>query len=243
MNKIIWILWDSGYDKSPPICKACVRSWKQKNVGWKIIFLDYQNITKYIPVTEFNKILQFNSKTTQSDLIRLYLVGRFGGLYTDITNYCNIPLDVWLRESILVDGYWLHFDYDSTLPTFNFIYVNNNKHIFYNIYKTIIDDKELHDGEFLRIIKRFHSLMPSNMNKLKNNQIGKSSNNTTPKQGTKIIANDFRLMNEPHDSTFDSALKVYPFFKLTYKKVPGGELNNVFNSDSKVLKLISRKHE
>ena len=62
--------------------------------------------------------------------------------------------------------------------------------------------------------------MPIKSRCLKEYQIGKSSNNTNPKQGVKIIANLFKLMNQKNDKHFENALIKYPFFKLTYKGVP-----------------------
>lgn len=48
-------------------------------------------------------------------------------------------------------------------------------------------------------------------------------------------------MNEQNDNNFNSALNIYPFFKLTYKGVPPGELTNVFNKNSKLIKLLKKK--
>lgn len=237
-NKNIFIIWFQGFDNMPEICKICYNSWKYKNPNWKIHFIDNSNINEYIDPVNLSYIKKFSTLTTQCDLMRIYLLGKYGGIYTDITDYCNIPLDKWINDLIYVDNIWLHWDFDSILPTFNFIISKSKNNIFNNIYEKIVKDITLYNGEYLRIIKKFFNLMPKKMKQLKEYQIGKSSNNTNPKQGIKIIANSFKLMNENTDKIFESALIMFPFFKLTYKGIPPGKLSDVFNKESKLLKLI-----
>jgi hypothetical protein len=238
--KHIFIIWFQGFDKMPEICKECYNSWKYKNPNWKIHFIDNSNINDYIDQVNLSYIKKFSTLTTQSDLIKCYLLGKYGGIYTDITNYCNIPLDKWTNNLIYIDNIWLHWDFDSKLPTFNFFICKSKNNIFNNIYKTLIKDTTLYEGEYLRVIKKFFDIMPTNLKLLKKNQIGKSSNNTNPKQGVKIISNSFKLMNQKNDKNFNNALNDYPFFKLTYKRVPKGELKKVFSKNSKLIKLLNQ---
>ena len=41
----------------------------------------------YIDQVNLSFIKKFSTLTTQSDLIKCYLLGKYGGIYTDITNY------------------------------------------------------------------------------------------------------------------------------------------------------------
>ena len=100
--------------------------------------------------------------------------------------------------------------------------------------------KSLYEGEYLRIIKKFFEIIPTDLRRLKENQIGKSSNNTNPKQGVKIIANSFSLMNQQNDIHFENALDIYPFFKLTYKGLPNGNIKNIFYKNSKIIRLLNK---
>tara|TARA_R110000824_G_scaffold399014_1_gene603778 strand:- start:810 stop:1115 length:306 start_codon:yes stop_codon:yes gene_type:complete len=77
-------------------------------------------------------------------------------------------------------------------------------------------------------------------NKLKTQkQIGKSSNRTKPKQGTKIIANSFRAMHGPINDKVMEAFKIYPFFKLTWKfKDNDKPLQSVFPPNSNLIYLL-----
>lgn len=236
--KHIFIIWFQGFDNMPEICRACYNSWKYKNPDWKIHFIDNSNKNQYIDVVNLSYIRNFSTLTTQSDLVKCYLLGKYGGIYTDITNYCNISLDRWINNLNYIDNIWFHWDFDSILPTFNFFICKSKNNIFNDIYNEIIKDKSLYEGEYLRIIKKFFNIMPKNLKLLKENQIGKSSNNTNPKQGVKIISN-FKLMNENNDNNFDTTLDKYPFFKLTYKDVPSGKLTDIFHQNSKLTTLIN----
>ena len=231
-------MWFQGFDNMPEICKVCYYSWKNKNPDWKIHFIDSSNINDYIDSVNLSYIYKFSTFTTQSDIIKCYLLGKYGGIYTDITNYCNIPLDEWVNNLTYIDNIWFHWDFDSILPTFNFFICKSKNNIFNKFYKTIIKDTTLYEGEYLRIIKAFFNIMPTNLKLLKKNQIGKSSNNTRPRQGIKIIANSFELMNEKNNSEFEKALTIYPFFKLTWKNIPQGEINKLFDKNSKIIRLI-----
>jgi hypothetical protein len=107
-----------------------------------------------------------------------------------------------------------------------------------DIYTKVVNDSKLYKGENLRIINKFKDLLPKEFFNLKKKQIGMSSNNTNPKSGVKIIANSFELMNEKNDKLFIDAVKIYPFFKLTYKNVPKGNINDVFKKNSKLIYLL-----
>ena len=245
MNKTIWIYWHTGYNTAPEICKACYNSWVEKNPDWNVIMLCDDNMEKYIPLKEWNRVLRYPTKTNHSELIRLYLIGRYGGVYTDITNYCIAPIDDWLKPGMLVDDSWFHWDYNSDIPTFNYIYTTRPGHEKYmHYYDLMVSDEELRTAPgYLRMVFRFTDLIQgTDFIEVKNKQIGRSSNSTTPKQGTKIIANCHKLMNQPVDQNFREAVSLYPFFKLTWKfennDIP---LESRFRKNSKLLYLLSYK--
>ena len=244
-SKRIWTYWAQGWDKAPEICKVCRDSWIKLNPTWEVISLDQDDVREFIPDDIYDKILKFGGKwenMTRCELIRLYLVATYGGIYTDCTNVCNKPLDEWLVESLLVDNMWLHWDFDSGCPTYNFLYSRTtNNEIFVKSFDSMIDNSPLYTGGYGRMFHAFRrSLDPVLAKKLKTEkQIGRSSNNTNPRQGVKIIANSFRAMINPLDELFVEALKIYPFFKLTWKfKGNDKPLQSVFPPDSKLIYLL-----
>lgn len=222
-QKRIFIIWWQGISVCPDICQKCIDSWKLKNPSWDVIVLDKSNIHEYIDDgVELVRILQFETVTTQTDLIRLYLLNRYGGLYTDATNMCNRPLDEWLQSSMLVNGIWMEWQVDDKMkwwsfPTYNFIYSDTTDNILGKLYNKMIDDKSLHPrGEYMRVPLRFGKLLPPRFHKLKNFQIG-YNRHFKPKLGTKIISNDDELMDTPVDKQFEDTLLTAPFFKLTWR--------------------------
>ena len=241
--KRIWIYWAQGWEDAPPICKICRDSWIKLNPTWEVIQLDHDSVREFIPDDIYDKILKFATHTTQSDVIRLYLVYTYGGLWTDCTNVCNKPLDDWLVESLLVDDIWLHWDFNSPVSTYNFLYsrIPNNE-ILLKPFDAIIDNSSLYKGEYQRVVRAFSGSLDADLkNKLKTQkQIGRSSNRTSPKQGTKIIANNFKAMCKEVDKTFLEALNTYPLFKLTWKfKDNDKPLQSVFPPDSKLVYLLT----
>ena len=96
--KIIWIFWNTGFDKAHPVVKNCVQSWEIKNPNWKVVLLTQDNLSDYInkpdvPVDIFDKL----PIQKQANLIRLKLLVEHGGVWADATCYCMKPLDEWLR--------------------------------------------------------------------------------------------------------------------------------------------------
>tara|TARA_R110002051_G_scaffold11260_1_gene41206 strand:- start:773 stop:2194 length:1422 start_codon:yes stop_codon:yes gene_type:complete len=244
VSKRIWIYWAQGWDEAPEICKLCKDSWIKLNPTWEVVSLDRDSLRQFIPDDTYSKILKFATHTTQSDVIRLYLVSRYGGLWTDATNICNHPLDDWLVESRLVDNIWLHWDFNSDAATYNFLYSRTPKNkILLKSWGSIIDNSSLHEGGYHRVVRAFSRSLDADLkNKLKTEkQIGRSSNQTSPKQGTKIIANGVKLMLQGADARFIEATRTYPFFKLTWKfKDNDKPLQSVFPPHTKLIYLLRK---
>jgi hypothetical protein len=237
--KHIFIIWFQGYENMPEICKMCFKSWKDKNPNWNIILIDNSNIGEYIEnknLTEFKKIKPIQC---YADAVRLYLIHRYGGLYVDATIYCNIPLDKWLKKCIINDTF-IQWDYDSNLSSINFLFSNKLKNKYYKIYINI-DKLSNSYHKINKIFRKNLGDLKKNMINVQNKIIGKSSNNTNPKKGVKIISNSFRLMNQKNDKRFEKELLTQPYFKLSYKRFPKGNIKDIFDKKSKFIRLIEKK--
>jgi hypothetical protein len=92
----IWFLWLQGYSDAPLIVKQCFRSWQIHNPDWEIVFLSEQNLEAYSTL----KLEQWRtlSKQQLSDLIRLDVLSRYGGVWVDATCFCVQPLRCWLGD-------------------------------------------------------------------------------------------------------------------------------------------------
>lgn len=111
MIKRIWILWYQGWnDKDiPEVILKCANSWEEKNPSWQIVFLEKKNIGNWIDLeSEIPEIYEKDiTLTSLSDIIRIFLLKKYGGVWVDSTTYCIKPLDLWLNE-LIANGVFLY---------------------------------------------------------------------------------------------------------------------------------------
>lgn len=98
--KIVWSLWLQGEENAPFIVKHCIASWRRENPDWKVIVLDKSTIYDYISIDMPREKFDSMSPVEQSDLIRLLLLEKFGGVWTDATVYCMKALNEWIYEYV-----------------------------------------------------------------------------------------------------------------------------------------------
>lgn len=89
----IWILWNQGEAEAPPLVQLCIQSWRDRNPGWEVTVLDADSLTT---VVEMSRPQGGMTIQAYSDLVRLRLLRRFGGVWVDATVACLKPLDDWL---------------------------------------------------------------------------------------------------------------------------------------------------
>ena len=93
------MMWWQGFDNAPDLVKQCGASWKKHNPTWQINFLDKENLSKYL---ELHNIVDMDRRDISiqhlSDLIRINLLKRYGGVWADATCFCSVPLDSWLSD-------------------------------------------------------------------------------------------------------------------------------------------------
>ncbi len=94
----IWILWYQGLSEAPFIVKKCITSWKNENPNWDVIVLDKENLNDYIDDVLPPEKIEKLTFTKRSDLFRLQLLTKFGGVWADATTLCMKPLDDWIDE-------------------------------------------------------------------------------------------------------------------------------------------------
>lgn len=97
MNKKIFILWLQGFDNAPKIVTKCVKTWEILNHDWEVVRLDKSNLHRFIDLNEIvpNYEQKKISEASLSDMIRLLLLKKYGGLWVDATMFCNEPLSNW----------------------------------------------------------------------------------------------------------------------------------------------------
>lgn len=99
MNKLpkrVFTFWYQGIEKAPKIVKTCMISWKELNPTWEVVFLDAFNINDYVEFDFDCESLSEKSIALKSDLLRLKLLSKHGGVWVDATVLCVLPLDAWI---------------------------------------------------------------------------------------------------------------------------------------------------
>ena len=96
MIKDIYILWFQGFNNAPEIVKLCLQSWKYHNPDWNIIELDETVLKNYINIEKYSHI----NLTALSDIVRLFILNKYGGLWIDATTVCKMPLTNWLIDNL-----------------------------------------------------------------------------------------------------------------------------------------------
>lgn len=96
----VWMFWHQGWDKAPLVAQAARCSWERLS-GWPVRALDAGSLAEVLPEEEVRRILSGSPEMeTVSDLIRLALLMREGGVWADATTICARPLDDWLPEAM-----------------------------------------------------------------------------------------------------------------------------------------------
>ena len=108
LPKKIWFLWLQGLDSAPLVVKNCYESWIKHNPDWEFIFLDESNISDYVDLLEHNI-----TKPAFSDLLRVNLLAKYGGVWVDATCFCMKPLNDWLFDN-MQSGF---FAFDRPVPS------------------------------------------------------------------------------------------------------------------------------
>jgi len=99
MNKTIWLLWFQGWENAPYLQREVALSWENNNPGWKIQYLDMNNLNDFIKYIDYmydtNKQISLQAK---SDIVRLSLLKNHGGVWADSTMLCMQPLDTVMMK-------------------------------------------------------------------------------------------------------------------------------------------------
>ncbi len=217
MIKTIFIYWNSSFENAPEVCKRCLETWKYHNPDWNIIELNDKNIIEYIDIKEYIPDIDKKNiaKTALSDIIRIFLLKKYGGIWCDSTVFCMKPLNNWLNEYIkegffafnnpggerMLSSWFLYSEKNNYITQKWFEYTvnywNNNNHVsgyywFHDLFKNIY----INDDEF------------------------KNQWNNVPKISADIphyILNNNMLNNLTENIKNHIDNKKSPMYKITYK--------------------------
>eukprot|EP00429_Kryptoperidinium_foliaceum_P098695 CAMPEP_0176247094 /NCGR_PEP_ID=MMETSP0121_2-20121125/32780_1 /TAXON_ID=160619 /ORGANISM="Kryptoperidinium foliaceum, Strain CCMP 1326" /LENGTH=329 /DNA_ID=CAMNT_0017586743 /DNA_START=106 /DNA_END=1093 /DNA_ORIENTATION=+ len=146
--RTIWLLWFDGWEKSPELHRRCLESWELYNIGWKVRPIARRDFPKligaFLPEYErlraaMNPLEQFGGfwipPAAESDLLRLILLGFYGGVWVDSTMLCRRPLDDWLPQAA-PDGFFAFApeDIGEQLPVMSSFLASEPSHKIVNVW-------------------------------------------------------------------------------------------------------------
>ncbi|HEV2739199.1 MAG TPA: capsular polysaccharide synthesis protein [Candidatus Elarobacter sp.] len=106
--RTIWSLWLQGWDHAPDIVTACRRTWEALNPAWSFQPLTRASLSAVLD----ERTMRFVTETPAlppealSDVVRIALLERHGGVWADGTSYCLKPLDAWLPGATAATGFF-----------------------------------------------------------------------------------------------------------------------------------------
>ncbi len=100
-NKTIFICWLQGMDNAPEVVKKCYESVCRHCKNYKIAVITQDNISDYVDfpdyiIRKYQKGIITN--THFSDLLRVALLAKYGGIWIDATVFLTAPLPAEITE-------------------------------------------------------------------------------------------------------------------------------------------------
>ena len=88
----VWVCWFQGYESAPPLVKACINSMHRVMPEKEIIILTKNNFKQYIELPDYIEKRFEKGKISMahfSDLLRISLLAKWGGMWIDSTALCT----------------------------------------------------------------------------------------------------------------------------------------------------------
>lgn len=87
----VWVFWLQGWDAAPVLVQRCMESTKRQAKEKKFVFLTMDNIGEYVKIPDYVMEKFSDGKIRPaffSDILRLLLLDKYGGLWVDATVFC-----------------------------------------------------------------------------------------------------------------------------------------------------------
>jgi len=98
LPKKIYVYWHDGFENIPPIVQLCIQLLEELNPEFDLIKLDK---TVLVEISEkLNLSMEEIPVQTISDIVRVFILKQYGGIWADATVLPVIPFKNWLPENI-----------------------------------------------------------------------------------------------------------------------------------------------
>ncbi|TPE54278.1 hypothetical protein FJM67_04840 [Maribrevibacterium harenarium] len=103
----IWLYWNTPLEQAPHVVQQSLKTWRYLNPNHKVVFLTDQNLNDTLGF-DFNAVFKLATVNLgyamKADILRLYLLSQYGGIWADTTTFCLNPLDKWLAQETQQTG-------------------------------------------------------------------------------------------------------------------------------------------
>lgn len=101
-EKIIWTCWLQGMENAPELVKRCIASMRQYANGYKVEVIDLNNISQFVQLPDF-VVSKYKAGIIPhahfSDIIRLALLEKYGGVWIDSTIFMTDVLPDYILDA------------------------------------------------------------------------------------------------------------------------------------------------
>ncbi|MFT6259383.1 MAG: mannosyltransferase OCH1-like enzyme [Rickettsiales bacterium] len=161
--KIIWVCWIQGFENAPKVVQSCITSIKNHSKEYTVNIITDANIKQFVDIPEYiyNKRASGNMSNTHfSDILRVFLLSKHGGIWVDST--------VFLTDSLpkeITSGSFFCFHAKNILNNNNnWIIASSKDHKLTNGIKTLLLEYWKHEKTAVHyfIFHIFFDLMVEN---------------------------------------------------------------------------------
>ena len=93
---VIWTYWEQGWNHAPLVCKICIESWELSNPELTLHKVSARDLPALLPdLCRWDRLWELPAGQ-RSDLVRLALLKKFGGIWADATLFSTAPIMPWL---------------------------------------------------------------------------------------------------------------------------------------------------
>ena len=98
----IWFCWLQGIDNAPELVKKCYQSLVKNLIGYEIVVINAENLHQYVDIPEIiiqkwkKKVI---SNTHFSDILRIALLAKWGGVWVDSTVLCTGKMPEYIEHN------------------------------------------------------------------------------------------------------------------------------------------------
>jgi hypothetical protein len=101
---VIWTYWNSV--DLPEVVTRCIDSWRRYNPTYEVVILNPSNLRDYVDI-DIKRVSFNDSPARESDIIRLLVLEKYGGVWSDATVFLTQPYPFSLTSQYQFIGYYL----------------------------------------------------------------------------------------------------------------------------------------